>query len=117
MSAHGSDVLIVGGGASGCVLARRLADRGRSVLLLEAGPDLGADVPAALRDGWNLPSGADWTHDWGFESEPGASGSSTKLRRGRMMGGTSWLTRFAVRGSLADFDGWESGAETWSRNT
>ena len=34
------DVVIVGGGAAGCVLAARLAaDARTSVLLLEAGPD------------------------------------------------------------------------------
>jgi choline dehydrogenase-like flavoprotein len=37
---HRPDVVIVGGGAAGFVLARRLAEAGeRSVLLLEAGPD------------------------------------------------------------------------------
>lgn len=116
MRALGADVLIVGGGSSGCVLARRLADQGRSVILLEAGPDLGADVPDALRDGWNLPSGPDWSFDWGFESEPGATGSTSKLRRGRLLGGTSWLTRFAVRGALADFEAWDPGDGTWSRD-
>jgi choline dehydrogenase len=35
-----AEIVIVGGGAAGCVLARRLADlRGASILLLEAGPD------------------------------------------------------------------------------
>jgi choline dehydrogenase len=101
------DIVIVGGGAAGCVLARRLAERGdRSVLLLEAGPDLGAEPPPALRDGWGLPSGPSWPYDWGFESEPDATGASGKLRRGRLLGGTSWLTRFAVRGAAADFDAW-----------
>jgi choline dehydrogenase len=103
----GFDVVIVGGGAAGCVVARRLAERGdRSVLLLEAGPDLGAEPPPALRDGWGLPSGPTWPYDWGFESEPDATGPTGKLRRGRLLGGTSWLTRFAVRGAAADFDAW-----------
>lgn len=108
MTARGTfDVVIVGGGAAGCVIARRLAERGdRSVLLLEAGPDLGAEAPPALRDGWGLPSGPTWPYDWGFTSEPGASGATAVLRRGRLLGGTSWLTRFAVRGAPADFDAW-----------
>ncbi len=34
------DVVIVGGGAAGCVVAARLAEQAsRSVLLVEAGPD------------------------------------------------------------------------------
>jgi choline dehydrogenase len=105
MTADAAEVLIVGGGAAGCVLARRLADAGRAVLLLEAGPDLGDRVPAPMLDGWHNPQAADWTTDWGLESEPD-EGPSKKLRRGRVLGGTSWLTRFAVRGHPADFDAW-----------
>lgn len=33
------DHVVVGGGGAGCVVARRLAERGSDVLLLEAGPD------------------------------------------------------------------------------
>ena len=106
-SRAGFDVVIVGGGAAGCVVARRLAELDdRSVLLLEAGPDLRGATPPALRDGWRLPSGPDWTVDWGFETEPNAAGAIEKVRRGRLLGGTSWLTRFAVRGAAADFDAW-----------
>jgi choline dehydrogenase len=110
------DVVIVGGGSAGCVVARRLAEGGdRSVLLLEAGPALGDAVSPALRDGWNNPAGAEWTHDWGFQSETNASGGPSKLRRGRLLGGNSWLTRFAVRGPASDFDGWSRrGIEGWT---
>jgi choline dehydrogenase len=73
-----------------------------SVVLLESGSDLRLDTPAEWRDGWRLPV----LPDWGFESEPNSTGATSKLRRGRVLGGTSWLTRFAVRGHPADFDAW-----------
>ena len=72
------------------------------MVLLEAGPDLRHATPAEWRDGWSLPVPL----DWGFASEPDAAGATGKLRRGRVLGGTSWLTRFAVRGAPADFDAW-----------
>ena len=97
------DLAIIGAGAAGCVLARRLAEVGdRRIILIEAGPDLRAATPADLRDGWALPK----PPDWGYESEPDAAGNTAKLRRGRLLGGSSWLTRFAVRGAAADFDAW-----------
>jgi choline dehydrogenase len=100
------EIVVVGGGAAGCVVARRLAERGRSVELLEAGPDPGTDAGPALLDGWRNPTGPEWTADWGLQSEPDAAGNAMNLRRGRLLGGTSWLTRFAVRGHPADFDAW-----------
>jgi choline dehydrogenase len=105
------DVVIVGAGAAGCVVARRLAASGGAILLLEAGPDMRSATSPAMRDGWNLPQ----IPDWGFESEPMADGGTKKLVRGRVVGGTSWLTRFAVRGAAADFDDWAARGNTgWS---
>jgi choline dehydrogenase len=101
--AQGYDIAVVGGGAAGCVVASRLAATGdRSVVLIEAGPDLRSATPPDWHDGWTLPKPLDWE----FESEPDATGATGKLRRGRVLGGTSWLTRFAVRGAAADFDAW-----------
>ncbi|MDQ1614074.1 MAG: choline dehydrogenase, partial [Actinomycetota bacterium] len=54
-------------------------------------------------------------HSWGFESEPDDRGVSEPLLRGRLVGGTSWVTRFAMRGSPADFDLWARlGNDGWA---
>ena len=106
------DIAVVGGGAAGCVVARRLADASdRSVVLIEAGPDPRLQIAPDWRDGWRLPT----VPDWGFESEPDDNGETGKLRRGRLLGGSSWFTRFAVRGAAADFDAWAArGNPGWS---
>ena len=97
------DAVVVGGGAAGCVVAARLAESGsRSVLLLEAGPDLRADTPDEIRDGWQITR----DFDWGFTSEPNPRGDVQNLWRNKLVGGTSWVTRFAPRGSPADYDEW-----------
>lgn len=102
------DVVVVGAGSAGCVVAARAAATGARTLLLEAGPDYRADPAPELLDGWLLPMGAGEAgyEDWGFQAEPDAAGNAPKLRRGRLVGGTSHLTRFALRGSPADFDEW-----------
>ena len=107
------DVIVVGAGAGGCVVAARLAEFGaESVLLIEAGPDLRTKPPAALRDGWGIsPS----EFDWGLVSEPNPVGNTQNVWRTRAVGGTGWLTRFAPRGAPADYDAWaDFGCTGWS---
>jgi choline dehydrogenase len=97
------NVVVVGAGAAGCVVAARLAQSGPlSVLLLEAGPDLRANPPELIRDGWHMTP----EFDWGYVSEPDELGAVQNLRRVKLLGGTSSLTRIGLRGSPADYDEW-----------
>ena len=57
------DVLVLGGGSAGCVLAARLSeDEGRTVCLVEAGPDYGPPDawPTELLDPGGLPDSHQW---------------------------------------------------------
>ena len=112
MSRH--DIVVVGAGSAGCVLAAQLARRGASVLLLEAGPDYPSvsDLPPEIADA-RMPA---FTHDWGYKSAPGRVGRELPLPRGRLVGGCSATNGcFALRGSPADYDRWAAiGSEGWS---
>ena len=103
-----ADVVVVGGGSSGCVVGARLAEAGASVVLLEAGPDYGplADGrwPAELADARMLPV----SHDWNYVSriEPGRD-EPIALMRARVMGGCSAHNGcIAAVGHPSDYDDW-----------
>lgn len=84
------DLIIVGAGTAGCVLAERLTRSGRlRVLLVEAGGKPSSrfvTIPAAA------PKLFRTSLDWAFESEPqaAAGGRSIFTPRGKMLGGSSW---------------------------
>ena len=113
------DVVIVGGGSAGCVLANRLsADADVSVLVLEAGrSDFRVDpfihMPAALP----YPIG-NRLYDWRYSSEPEPRLHDRRIyhARGKVLGGSSSINGMIFqRGNPADYQRWaaEPGLQGW----
>ena len=111
-----ADYVIVGAGSAGCAMAYRLAEAGRSVLVVEhGGTDWGPfiQMPAALSYPMNMAR-----YDWGYRSEPEPHLGGRRLAtpRGKVIGGSSSINGMVyVRGHAHDFDHWaEAGADGWA---
>ena len=111
-----TDVLIVGGGSAGSVLAARLSeDPGRTVRLLEAGGVFPLDsIPADLLDPAHVPGEPE--HDWGFTMRGGVHSPEIIAPRGKALGGSSSVNAtVASRMTPDDLRKWnEHGLEGWS---
>lgn len=114
------DVIIVGAGTAGSILAARLSeDPRRSVLLIEAGPDYPSleSLPDKLKYGYT--TAADITpsdHDWKFVGRATAQAGPMGVPRGKVTGGSSAINgEIFLRGIPEDFEAWASlGNTEWS---
>jgi choline dehydrogenase len=110
------DLIVVGAGSAGSVIAARVAQAGRRrVLLVEAGPDYpdAASLPADLADGGRNSM---YRHDWGYKHRPAPGQILFPLPRGRVVGGSSMVnTCIALRPQPRDLAEWvERGLPEWS---
>ncbi len=107
-----ADVVVVGAGTSGCALAARLAEAGRSVLLLEAGP--GELLPES-RDATTMRAAVPGSP---AAVEVPAELTATVTRtvvRGRGVGGSSAVNGcYFIRATPADCDGWRVPEWSWA---
>lgn len=115
------DVVIVGGGSAGCVLAHRLsADPALRVALVEAGDDTPPErVPPEILDSYPLPLFQGDTWVWpGLTAAPVRGAAPRRYEQARVMGGGSSINvQAANRGLPRDYDEWQAmGAQGWSWN-
>jgi choline dehydrogenase len=111
------DYIVIGSGASGSVVARRLAEnQDAQVLLLEAG---GGDLTPGIliTETWFLNLGGEF--DWNFAAErsPSVNNRSIAQAMGKAIGGgTSINAMVWARGHKNDFDYWamEASDDAWS---
>ncbi|KAI1808586.1 putative GMC oxidoreductase [Daldinia bambusicola] len=112
-----TDYVVVGGGLSGCVVASRLSQSGKDVILLEAGPDP-KNNPAVqfFLSGLTL-QGGEFDYTYPTEPVPTTANRVHHLSSGKGLGGGTVINYGGwLRGDAADYDEWAEvvGDKRWS---
>jgi len=111
------DFIVCGAGASGSVVARRLAENEAvQVLLIEAG---GSDEAEAVLDPALWPTNLGGERDWGFAAEPNPhlNGRALSMSMGKGLGGGSSINVMVwARGHRSDWEHFaeEAGDDRWN---
>ncbi len=110
-----TDIIIVGAGSAGCVLANRLsANPNLRVTLIEAG---GTDRRffVALPLGYGklfYDPAVNWLYK--TEPDPGLAGQQDHWPRGKLLGGSSSINAMVyIRGHKGDYDDWGAAVPGW----
>src|SRR2546422_3135876 len=110
------DVIVMGAGSAGCVMACRLSEDPRaSVLLLEAGPDYPtfAHLPDDLKLGNNVWLSAYGPHNWGYVAQLTPQQNRLTIPRGKVTGGASAVNgQVLYRGIPEDYYNWAAWGNT-----
>jgi choline dehydrogenase-like flavoprotein len=107
MTSERYDVVVVGSGAGGGIIAAELAEAGRRVLLLECGPHLSA----ADHMRWEARANHELWWPIAFAEPPSPEMPPMPLFRGRCVGGTTTInTKVALRPCEEDYEKWHAAA-------